>query len=576
MSRWRPANTGSGLVLVFRNLGGGSLSVLPIVSRSAGNNTSAVVAGDFDGNGTQDVAAVAEGSNQVFVFLGNGNGGLDSGHVTLVGAQPRALAAGLFDADAVLDLAVACAGDDQVRVLKGNGDGTFSAGTILTVGNEPVSLAAADLEADGDLDLVTANYSGGTVSILTNDGTGVFTPAGVSPAVGGTPNSVAVLQVAGTSRLDIVTASGPMNSWVDLLLDDGAGGYQAATRHSVLISPLAVVPVDADADGRLDVAVPCRASDAVAVLIARPPGPPPLAAATRYAVGLQPAAAVAADLDDDGDLDLAVANEGASSVSILLNNGSGAFSAFGGPRTVRSGPRAIVAGDFDRDGIRDLAVSSNVTNEVSVLRGTGGGNFAAVAWFAAGSGPDGLAAADVDGDTDLDLLVCNHVSSGAVAFLRNTSTFGAISFALPDTFAVGPEPTSIFVGPLDGNATLDFAVANALTANRLTVLHGDGTGDFDDVTPEILSLTGGDTTLTSVVGADFDGDGDTDLAATVLTGSAVSVFRNDGTSFLPAAVPDPRRGPRGSRRGGRHQPRRQDRSRGRGHGLRGVAWPAGR
>ncbi len=145
----------------------------------------------------------------------------------------------------------------------------------------------------------------------------------------------------------------------------------------------------------------------------------------------------------------------------------------------------------------------------------------------------------MDGDSDLDLLVCNRVSSGAVALLRNTSTVGAISFALPDTFAVGPEPTSIFVGLLDADATLDFAVANGLTANRLTVLHGNGTGDFDDVTPEILSLTGGDTTLTSVVGADFDADGDTDLAATVLTGSAVSVFRNDETSFLatPARIP---------------------------------------
>ena len=528
---------GSGEVSIFRNLGGGTLSAAPVVSRTAGNNTSAVVVGDFDGNGTQDVAAAAEDSNQVLVFLGNGKGGLDTGHVTSVGNQPRALVAGRFDADAILDLAVACAGDDRVRVLKGNGDGTFTAGPILTVGDEPVGLAAADLEPDGDLDLVSANHSAGTVSILTNDGTGVFTPAGVSPVVGGTPTGVAVLQVAGTSRLDIVTASGP-NTWVDLLLDDGAGGYQAATHPSVLLGPQSVVPVDADADGRLDLAVPCRTSDAVAVLLARPPGPPPLAAAVRYAVGSQPAAAAAVDLDGDLDVDLAVANEGASTVSILLNNGSGGFSAFGGPRTVRSGPRAIVAGDFDRDGIQDLAVSSNVANEVSLLRGTGSGNFAAVAWVGAGPGPDGLAAADVDGDLDLDLLVCNRVSSGTVTFLRNTSTVGAISFVLADTFAVGPDPTSIFVGRLDGNATLDFAVAN-YTAARLTVLHGNGAGDFADLTPEILPLAAGDVTPTSVLGADFDGDGDADLAATVLTGSAVSIFRNDGTSFFqpPSRIP---------------------------------------
>jgi hypothetical protein len=523
-------------VQVFHNSGGGNLDTTPLVIRSAGASTSAVVVGDFDGNGTPDVAAADETSSRILVFLGDGRGGLDSGHATPVGNPPRALVAGLFDGDGVLDLAVACASADQVRVLRGNGGGTFITGPVLTVGDEPVSLAAADLEPDGDLDIVAANRSAGTVSVLRNNGTGAFTADVPAAVVGGTPTGVAVFQVDGNATPDIVTSNASPSRSVDLLLGDGTGGFLAATHHYVLMGPQAVVPVDADADGRLDLAVPCRGSDAVVVLLARPPGPPAFGAAVRYAVGSQPAAAVAVDLDGVNGPDLAVANQADSTVSILLNDGSGRFAPSGAARTVGTGPRAIVAGDFDRDGIQDLAVSASVANAVSLLRGTGGGGFAPVVSFGAGPGPAGLVATDVDGDFDLDLLVCNEVVSGTVTLLRNTSSIGSISFVLAGTFPVGQAPTAIFAGPLDNGPTVDFAIANS-TANTLTVLHGDGTGNF--TAPEILNLTGGDANPTSVVGADFDGDGDVDLAATVLNGSAVSVFRNDRTSFAqpPARIP---------------------------------------
>ena len=255
-------DAGSGWVRIHRNLGNGNLSLTPIVSRSAGLNTSAVVVGDFDGNGAPDVAAASEGSNQVVVFLGDGKGGLDSGHFTSVGNAPRALVAGFFDAGGILDLAVACAGDDQVRVLlgqddgNGKGNGAFTAGPVLAVGDEPVSIAAADLEPDGDLDLVTANKASNTVSVLRNQGAGVFGGATTHP-VDAQPTGVALLQVDANPRPDIVTSNFG-NQSVNLLLDNGPSAFKTATRHYVRSSPQAVVPVDVDADGRLDIAVPCR------------------------------------------------------------------------------------------------------------------------------------------------------------------------------------------------------------------------------------------------------------------------------------------------------------------------------
>ena len=112
---------GAGLVQVLRNTGGGNLNPVPLVSRSAGINTSAVVVGDFDGNGTPDVAAASEGSSQVFVFLGDGNGGLDSGHITPVGAAaaPSARCRALRRRRDPGPRRRLCAADDRVRVVLG-------------------------------------------------------------------------------------------------------------------------------------------------------------------------------------------------------------------------------------------------------------------------------------------------------------------------------------------------------------------------------------------------------------------------------------------------------------------------
>ncbi len=516
----------AGQVQVF--LGNGAGVLAPGFSAAAGSNTAAVVVGDFDGNGSPDVAAASEGTNQVLVFLGNGAGNLGAAIPRTVGIAPRALVAGFFNADTNLDLAVACSGSGNVWVLLGNGDGTFVVGPQLAVGAGPWSIAAADLDASGTTDLVTADHGADRVSVLKGNGNGTFAPA-VSYAVDSLPTGVALLRVDDTARPDIVVSTAS-NHTVNLLLDDGTGGFNAATRHPARLSPQAVVPVDVDADGRLDVAVPCRASDEIVVFLTRPPS---LQSAPRIAVGPLPQGAASADLDGDGDLDLAVANTNGSTVSILLNDGTGTFTPLGVPLAVGSAPTAVVAADFDRDGILDLAATSSTGATVSVLRGLGGATFAGSVAFPSGSSPDDLVAADVDRDGDLDLLVCNKTAN-TVTFLENITNVAPISFATPgasDVYAVGNSPTSIFAADFDRDGQLDFAVAND-DSDSLTVRYGDGTGLFP--TAETLPLTAGDTSPLSVTGADFDGDGDVDLATVAFGTEYVSVFENLGTTFLTA------------------------------------------
>jgi hypothetical protein len=85
-------------------------------------------------------------------------------------------------------------------------------------------------------------------------------------------------------------------------------------------------------------------------------------------VGNEPVATVAGDFNNDGKLDLAVANLADDTVTLLLGNGDGTFTqASGSPYPVGHGPYAIAAADFNGDGKLDLAVANLSAGTVSVL-----------------------------------------------------------------------------------------------------------------------------------------------------------------------------------------------------------------
>src|SRR5438067_1547326 len=109
-------------------------------------------------------------------------------------------------------------------------------------------------------------------------------------------------------------------------------------------------------------------------------------AKTDFGTGAEPISVAVGDFNGDGKLDLAVANVGSNTVSILLVTGTGTFGAktdFG----TGSGPRSVAVGDFNLDGKLDLAVANGSGNTVSILLGTGTGTFGAKTDFGTGSVP---------------------------------------------------------------------------------------------------------------------------------------------------------------------------------------------
>lgn len=225
-----------------------------------------------------------------------------------------------------------------------------------------------------------------------------------------------------------------------------------------------------------------------------------------YAVGDEPKAVIASDVDNDGDLDLVMTVHNPAGLSVLRNHGNGTFAApeFS-PLTAGSDPVGVVAWDFTGDGHQDVVVASSANDTVRLYRNLGDGHYVPGDYATVGDNPRALALLDFDRDGDMDLAVSNR-SGGGVSFVRNLGG-GVIDFQ--SVVAVGSQPGGLAVGDLDGDAFPDVAVA-VHGSRKVSVLRNLGNGTF----VVLANLPLGNLELPEVVRVfDFDNDGDDDIVA---------------------------------------------------------------
>jgi uncharacterized protein (TIGR03437 family) len=302
-------------------------------------------------------------------------------------------------------------------------------------------------------------------------------------------------------------------------------------------SPDFVAVGDFNGDGHPDLAVANLESNNVTVLLGSAMGVFAAAPGSPFPVGSSPDSVAVGDFNGDGNLDLAVANKGDGTVTVLLGNGRGGFTAAGSPLIVGSKPYSVVAADFNADGNLDLAIANFGDSTITVLLGNGGGGFVPAASSPFPVGPVGafpasLAAADFNGDNKPDLAIANF-GDDTVSVLLGDGT-GGFNEAQGSPFAVGSEPDSIAVGDFSGDTVADLAVVNS-GDNTVTVLLGNGAGGFTPGPGPYRVGSGPD----SVVVADFNGDGNPDLAIANFIDSTVTVLLGNGAGGFTEAQGSP-------------------------------------
>jgi hypothetical protein len=350
---------------------------------------------DFNGDGISDLAVANYGTATVSIMLGNGDGTFKVASKFHAGLGLQSLAVADFNGDGKQDIVTAnfawhadrfhgaIIDESDVRVFLGNGDGTFKAAGKLVAGLGPASVAVGDFNGDGIPDLVVVNRGlpdrlENTVSVLLGNGDGTFQSA-QNFAVGSYPQSVAVGDFNGDGHLDLTVANAN-DGTVSILLGNGDGTFQAAQNYAVGSNPLSVAIGDFNGDGFADLAIANQGTyrnnytgSSVSILLGNGDGT--FQAPQSYAIGCAPSLVAVGDVNNDGHLDVVVANSNIytyldGKVSVLLGNGDGTFLA---PQSyaVGSGTSSLAGGDFNRDGFPDLAVTSSWSSTLTILINTG-------------------------------------------------------------------------------------------------------------------------------------------------------------------------------------------------------------
>ena len=575
-------------------LGKGDGTFQPVVTYDSGGYSAfSVDVADVNGDGTPDLVVANEcassdcANGSVSILLGKGDGTFQAA-VSYNSGGHDALSVTVWDVngDGKPDLLVAnycadsnCLTDGNVGVLLGKGDGTFRAAVTYDSGaSHAVSVTVGDVNGDGKPDLLVANYcfsssncANGSVGVLLGQGDGRFRAAVTYSSGGYEAQSVAVADVNGDGKLDLLVAnvicapSGCATGSAGVLLGNGDGTFQpAVTYDSGGFSAESVAVEDVNGDGKPDLVVAntcvgnggfdCQ-TGSVGVLLGNGDGT--FQAPVRYVSGGTGASSVVVkDVNANGRPDLLVANACGNngnfgcmigSVGVLLGNGNGTFQAAVNYPSGGYEPYSVAAKDVNGDGKPDLLVAnrcvdnSNCNGVVGVRLGNGDGTFQPVVTYDSGGyEAQFVAVADVNGDGAPDLVVANVcadsdcTSGGVVGVLLGN---GDGTFQAATSYGSGGlVAESVAVADVNGDGKLDLLVANG--DGSVGVLLGNGDGSFQAA----VSYVSGGTSASSLAVADVSGDGKPDVvvanscASSDCANGSVGVLLGNGDGTFQGAV----------------------------------------
>jgi len=379
------ANSYADTITVFFGRGDGTLIGPPAYAVNAGMQASyptSLATADFNGDGKPDLAVAA---GELWILLSQGGGSFKTpvaipnptSAPNTMGVKVSSVAAGDFNGDGKQDLVVGDANGSGVYVLLGNGDGTFKAPVEYAMGGSITSVAVADFNGDGKLDIAACGM--GAAGVLLGNGDGTFQSVKSLTGFGNWPYWLTVGDFNKDGKPDIAIANqgtpgvGTDIGGVLVYLGNGDGTFQSPVSYPGGRYPSFIVAADVNGDKVPDLIVAAENPNFttnfqfdIGVLLGKGDG-------TFGPTSLNPTDATpvyisVADLNGDGKQDLAIAHHaGSTYVSFMFGNGDGTFQ----PEvdfTATSNPSAVLVTDLTGDGKPDLVVGLDAaTNYVSVF-----------------------------------------------------------------------------------------------------------------------------------------------------------------------------------------------------------------
>ncbi|MFC5863733.1 FG-GAP repeat domain-containing protein [Acidicapsa dinghuensis] len=314
-------------------------------------------------------------------------------------------------------------------------------------------------------------------------------------------------------------------------------------------SPRWIAVADLNHDHNPDIVVANSGSDSsdsgtIAILLGDGRGSFQPAPGSPFAAGHLPNDIAIADINNDGNLDLIIANHQSPYLRIFLGDGRGAFHlAPGSPVDVHSNPHphAVIAADFNSDGKPDAATDSWGNNQIEILRGDGTGRLLTPGtFFATGHRPyERLRTADFNHDGHPDIVTTN-LDDGTVSILLGDG-HGGLHNAPGSPFPAGAKPWQIAIDDLNDDGNADLIIIpyqrdiSGPQENVVTVLQGDGHGGFHPMPDTPLSLEGC-RGPNSVAAGDITGDGTQTLAIACAESRMLLLYHRDTSGKFTSAT----------------------------------------
>ena len=447
----------------------------------------AVASSDFDQDGVRDLVISGRWDEELTVLRGAGDGTFGPPLFVPTEGIPTSVATADFNGDGRGDIVATMPVLDRLVVFLTQANGTPGPPHYLGAGDSPGGVLAADIDVDGKADIVATNYLSDTLSIWRGHGDGTFASP-VSLPSGPRPYAAIATLLDGDLRPDLVVANATNEymggGTVSVLIGTGAGGFAGPVSYHV-------------------------------------PG-----GATRNLA--------AADLDDDGDVDVFFGSfdnsEEANTVGYLPGRGDGTLGSAEAIETTGDGDLAFGVADFDHDGHPDLAFGAHhgptccSSRGGRILLGRGDGTFEQVSRFQSGLGVTALLVDDFDRDGRSDVAATSDFlwHQVSVNLGRGDGRMGAD----PQPIDAGFFPSAIDVGDVDGDPWPDVVIARD---GQVRIVRGSGSGSF---APAVVHPTA--PSIGRMVLADLTGDRLDDV--TVYDFDFVSYLRSVGAGAVAAPL----------------------------------------